>query len=308
MLRGGRRVLVLWDAHGPAVARHMLSRIAPALAGREHLIVVHDIFDARYQPVNHEYVTATGQQNWWRGHLVSDCEELDPIFDFVSRNGIHVHTAGHSASRLCLDAAAEDVVATAARGIVGSTVDLFPGSHTARLAYFSCHDRTSARPLVFPPEDDGNGAEAGVASEAGDTAGMTSVALDLARFLPAAGTIAATPDGSVQIVTPPLPWGFAATLPLPGGPADNGTPSGAVRVRAEVTNAIAGIGVLARDGKSFVDRRLVAPSGAVVEVLLRVPRVSLAGGLVVQTWDLAASATVRIESATLIVRDALKSA
>ena len=236
---------------------------------------------------------------------MSDCEELDPIFDFVSRNGIHVHTAGHSAWRRCPDALAVDVVATAVRRIVGSTLDLFPDSPSARFACFSCHDRTSTRPLVFPPADDWDRAEASVASGAGDTAGTTSVALDLARFRPNAGTIAVTPDGSVRIVTPPLAWAYAANMPLPARPrGDGGPPSGAVRIRAEVTNGTVGIGVLTSDGKRFVDRRLVTPSGKVVEVFLHLPQLSLAGELVVQTWDLATSATVRVESATLIVRGA----
>jgi hypothetical protein len=299
LLRDGRRVLVFWDAHGPAVARHMLSRIAPALATREHLILVHDILDARYVPVSHEYVTPTGHHNCWRGHLVSDCEELDPIFDFVSRNGIQVNTAGQSAWRRCPEASPGDVVATAARRIVGSTLDLFPDAQSARLASFSCHERSSTR-LVFPPADnwDRVGANAG-----GRTADTTSVALDLAQFQPSMGTIGAAPDGGVRIVTPPLIWGYAATMALPpharGG---GGAPSGAVRVRAEVTDGTAAIGVTAWDGKSFVDRRFVWPSGKVVEVFLHLPQLSVAGDLVVQTWDEATSATVRIESATLIVR------
>jgi hypothetical protein len=60
---------------------------------------------------------------------------------------------------------------------------------------------------------------------------------------------------------------------------------------------------VAWDGNSFVDRRFVWPSGNVLEVFLHLPRLSFAGDLVVQTWDLATSATVRIESATLIVRE-----
>ena len=301
LLRGGQRVLLLWDAHGPAVAQYILSRIAPILAAREHLIVVHDIFDARYMPVSHQYTTATGQQNWWRGHLVSDCQELDPIFDFVSRNGIHLDTAGHSAWQRCPDAPADGVVSTAIRRSVGSALDLFPDSHKTRFAYFACDDRASTRPRVFPP-DDWSGVEADVASGRGDTAGTTSATLDLTRFQPSYGTITATTEGGVRIVTPPLAWGYAATMPLPTRPpVAGGLPSAAVRVRVEVTDGTAGIGIMAEDGKSFVDRRLVAP-GKVVEVFLRMPQSSVAGDLVVQTWNQAISATVRIEMAALIER------
>jgi hypothetical protein len=92
-------------------------------------------------------------------------------------------------------------------------------------------------------------------------------------------------------------------LPLPAR-GNGGASPGAVRVRAEVTGGTAAIGVTTWDGKNFVDRRFVWPSGSVVEVFLQLPQLSLAGDLVVQTWDLATSATVRVESATLIVREA----
>jgi hypothetical protein len=80
------------DANGKAL------RLIPVTLRRERserrrttvqaVIVVHDVVDARYAPVDPACVTAAGQLTWRRGHLVSDCEELDPIFDFVSRNGI----------------------------------------------------------------------------------------------------------------------------------------------------------------------------------------------------------------------------
>ena len=307
LLRGGRRVLLFWDAHGPAVARHVLARIVPALVRREHLIIVHDILDARYAPVDHEYVTATGQLTMWRSHLVSDCEELDPIFDFVSRNQIRLHTAGRSARRRCPRVPAADVVTAAVRGIVGSTLDLFSDPHRARFAYFSCHDRRSTRPLVFPPADDWDRVEADAAGPPDRAVKTTSVELDLADLRPNSGTIASTADGEVQIVTPPLAWGYAATLPLPSRRRGDGdAASGAVRIRAELKGGPVGFGVLTTDGKSFVDRRLVTPSAKVVEVFLNVPQLSLAGDLVVQTWDRPTSGTVGLKSVTLIVRDSLR--
>jgi hypothetical protein len=301
MLRGGPRVLLFWDAHGPAIARHVLGRILPVLAEREHLIVVHNIADARYPPADPEYVTA-GRLTLWRSHLTSDEEELDAVFDFASRNGIRLHTAGRSAWRRCPDVPADAVVTAAVRGIVGSTLDLVPDPHRARFAYFSCGERTSTRPLVFPPADDWDRVEAGVAPSAGHAVGTASVELDLAGLQPHAGTITPTADGRVEIVTAPTVWAYAATLPLPRCP--DGATSGAVRIRAELKDGgPVGFGVLTADGKGFVERRIVMPSATVVEVFLNLPQLSLAGDLVVQTWDRAVSGSVRLESVTLIVRD-----
>jgi cephalosporin hydroxylase len=304
MLRGGRRVLLFWDAHGPAVARHVLSRIAPLLAAREHLIVVHDVVDARYAPVEPEYVTTAGQMTCWRSHLMSYCEELDPIFDFASRNQVRLHTVGHSAWRRCPDAPATDVLTTAVRAIVGSTLDLFADSQRARFAYFSCGDRQSTRPLVFPPADDWDRGE-DVGTPPGWAASATTVAVGLADLGQQMGTITPTAGGHVEVVTAPRAWAYAARMPLPRRAPDGAT-SGAVRVRAELlAGGPVGIGVVTADGKSFIDRRLVTVPAKVVEVFLHVPQLALAGDLVVQTWDRATSGTVRLESVTVIVRDSL---
>jgi hypothetical protein len=303
MLRGGRRVLLFWDAHESAVARHVLARVAPALATREHLIVVHDVLDARYASVDPGYVTQAGQLTVWRGHLMSDCEELDEIHDFASRNGIRLHTAGRSAWGRCPDSPAAEVVPGAVRGIVGSALDLFDDPRRARFVYFSCGDRTSPRPLVFPPGDDWDRVDAAVAAPADGAVGATSVPLNLADFRPHGGTVTATGDGHVVIVTPPQPWAYAASMRLPARARAGGT-SGAVRIRAELlTGGPVGVGVLVADGKSFMDRGLVTASSRPVELFLNLPRLASAGELVVETWDQAASGTVRVESATLIVRD-----
>ena len=51
VLRDSKRVLFLWDAHGFQIAEVVLGTILPLLAGREHLVIMHDITDTRYSDV-----------------------------------------------------------------------------------------------------------------------------------------------------------------------------------------------------------------------------------------------------------------
>jgi len=49
LLEGKQRVLFLLDAHGWEVAEYMLAVVMPQLVKREHLVLVHDIFLAKYR-------------------------------------------------------------------------------------------------------------------------------------------------------------------------------------------------------------------------------------------------------------------
>jgi len=103
------RVLVFWDAHGYHIAEHVLGRLLPAIAGRPHLVLAHDISDARYEAGPSS--VAYGRQGLWRGndwsgprvrlgHLDSCVEQAVAIVDFTSRNAAPLHTAAeqiHSA-------------------------------------------------------------------------------------------------------------------------------------------------------------------------------------------------------------------
>jgi hypothetical protein len=96
------RVLVFWDAHGYHLADHVLGRLLPVVAERPHLVIAHDISDARY-----EVPTAAGgygRNALWRGndwsgprvrlgHLDSAVEQAVAAVDFTSRNNVHIHTA-----------------------------------------------------------------------------------------------------------------------------------------------------------------------------------------------------------------------
>ena len=96
------RVLVFWDAHGYHLADHVLGRLLPLVADRPHLVVMHDVSDARYDVP----AAAAGYRGHglWRGndwsgpfvrlgHLQSNVEQAVAAVDFTSRNGIALRTA-----------------------------------------------------------------------------------------------------------------------------------------------------------------------------------------------------------------------
>jgi hypothetical protein len=101
MVGDAARVLVFWDAHGYHLAEHVLGRLLPAIADRPHLVLMHDISDARYEV---DKAAPTDRYPLWRGndwsgprirlgHLDSCVEQAVAVTDFTSRNGITVHTA-----------------------------------------------------------------------------------------------------------------------------------------------------------------------------------------------------------------------
>ncbi len=103
-LGGAKRVLLFWDAHGYDVAECVLGRIMPLLAGRPHVVVMHDLRDARYLP---DATSSYGGQRLWRGnnwsgprlrlgHIDTAVEQAVAALDFTSRNGVALHSADHS--------------------------------------------------------------------------------------------------------------------------------------------------------------------------------------------------------------------
>ncbi|MBI2321136.1 MAG: tetratricopeptide repeat protein [Chloroflexi bacterium] len=106
-LAAARRVLIFWDAHGYDVAECILGRFLPLIADRPHVVLVHDMSDARYS--SKEY----GGQGLWKGHYSDDgprhyvhighivtlFEEVIPLVDFASRNDLALHSAAHVAGR-----------------------------------------------------------------------------------------------------------------------------------------------------------------------------------------------------------------
>jgi hypothetical protein len=96
------RVLVFWDAHGYHLADHVLGRLLPLIADRPHLVLMHDISDARHE-TSPDAASYRGQALWrgndWSGprirlgHLDSCVEQAVAAVDFTSRNGVPIRTA-----------------------------------------------------------------------------------------------------------------------------------------------------------------------------------------------------------------------
>lgn len=144
---GKKRVLVFWDAHGYEVAECMLGKILPLLHAREHLVIMHDLSDARY--ASPEAASGYGRQGMYKGgnegsrklrlgNIISGVEQAIAITDFAARNGLELHSADHDLHTGIADRAQE------MRALIG---DLF--ALQAHWFFFSL-DGMKERPR-FPP-------------------------------------------------------------------------------------------------------------------------------------------------------------
>ena len=102
LLASANRVLVFWDAHGYDVAECVLGTILPVIQDRPHLVLMHDLSDARYMPR-----LPYGDKGLWRGndwqgdrlqlgHINSCVEQAVSITDFCSRNSVELNSADQS--------------------------------------------------------------------------------------------------------------------------------------------------------------------------------------------------------------------
>jgi len=100
------RVLVFWDAHGFEVAECVLGAILPLLAGKPHVVAMHDLSDARYLPPEQDRYE---DRRLWMGmpsmgtgarvrlgHINSEVPQSVSIVDFCSRNRLTLESADHS--------------------------------------------------------------------------------------------------------------------------------------------------------------------------------------------------------------------
>lgn len=104
LLKDVNRCLVFWDAHGYDVAECVLGRILPLIAPKPHIVIMHDLLDARYCP--EESSLYKGNRLWrgnnWNGprirlgNIISAVEQAVSIVDFASRNNIVLDSADHS--------------------------------------------------------------------------------------------------------------------------------------------------------------------------------------------------------------------
>ncbi|GMU39603.1 MAG: hypothetical protein AMXMBFR23_04690 [Chloroflexota bacterium] len=99
-----KRVLVFWDAHGMQVAGAVLGSLLPAIADREHVVMMHDISDTRYDgpgrvPYNGRPLwdgTISSPDKFRIGYLESSVSQTIGILDFCTRNRMPLHSADHS--------------------------------------------------------------------------------------------------------------------------------------------------------------------------------------------------------------------
>lgn len=98
------RCLVFWDAHGFDVAECVLGGILPCLAGKEHLVIMHDLSDASNLKPENSYYQNHGlwKGNNWSGprlrlgKIDTAVEQAVAIVDFCSRNNLELHSADQS--------------------------------------------------------------------------------------------------------------------------------------------------------------------------------------------------------------------
>ncbi len=102
-LTGFERVMVFWDAHGYDVAECILGQILPEIADRSHVVIMHDLTDARYMSKAHNQYGEYGlwKGNNWNGpmvrigHILSPVEQTIAITDFTTRNKLTLYSADH---------------------------------------------------------------------------------------------------------------------------------------------------------------------------------------------------------------------
>jgi hypothetical protein len=98
-----KRVLIFWDAHGFDIAECVLGEILPLAAKIEHLVVIHDLSDTRY---NSEEKLEYGGNGLWKGNnwsgprvklgiIDSATEQSISALDFATRNHITLDSADH---------------------------------------------------------------------------------------------------------------------------------------------------------------------------------------------------------------------
>ncbi|HCM42318.1 MAG TPA: hypothetical protein DIS66_03260, partial [Candidatus Omnitrophica bacterium] len=101
MTRDKKRILLFWDAHGFEVAECVLGNILPLIASQNHLVIMHDLSDARY---SHESKSFYGSNSLWKGNnwegprlclgnIYSAVEQSISAIDFTSRNKITLRSA-----------------------------------------------------------------------------------------------------------------------------------------------------------------------------------------------------------------------
>jgi hypothetical protein len=108
------------------------------------------------------------------------------------------------------------------------------------------------------------------------------------------------PRQPITITTEAVPWSYASTITWRPSKEPPGDVPSWIRCRLRVESGVAGISLLARDELSFVESQVVSATSNPMDVLLRAPGPMDRGRLVIHTWDVPASARVRIDDWSLI--------
>jgi len=100
-------------------------------------------------------------------------------------------------------------------------------------------------------------------------------------------------DG-VTLQTEPLPWQYAALLPLGNHAPEVGPRAAVLRVRLCVRSGHIGIGILNRERTEFVSRQHLEATAGFVDLSLPLPRLDTASDLVFQNWDRPVESVIEI--------------
>jgi SAM-dependent methyltransferase len=275
-----QRVLVLWDAHGFDIAELVLGEILPRLAGRPHLLLMHDISDNRYAEVPRSY----GGQPLWKGSswqqrtglwnsrvnigwMNSIQDQIIALADFSARNDVEIGSADHEYAQFF---AANPAHAVEMRHRLGD--ELF--STVAHWAFLSLAEKTG--PFHFP--------------------GLSGWRAATNRCDIVTDTL---PRRPATITTDAVPWAYASTSewrPSTNPPANV---QAWIQCRVRVHGGPIGVSLETPDGRAFVQSQ-VASSSDQANVLLSVPDLAQRGRLVIHTWDMPVSARVQINDLSLV--------
>ena len=144
-----QRVLLLWDAHGFEIASFVLGYVLPLLQTRQHLVIMHDISDARYVDASHMGYKNSGlwhgrcssPERMVLGHLNSAVPQAVSILDFTSRNGLTLHSSDHS-----FHTELSDEQFTELKQLFGAEWFQLNG----HWFWFSLNEKTSDQQIYFP--------------------------------------------------------------------------------------------------------------------------------------------------------------
>jgi hypothetical protein len=288
VVKGSRRVLLLWDAHGFQIAEVVLGRILPLLAGREHLVIMHDITDTRHAclPKSYEGLpmwkgsTSAGPEGHPSarvniGWMNSAQEQIVAIADFSYRNGFELGSADHAYAQFFT---ADPMAAADMTRLLG--VEMF--SLSAHWAFFSLSGR---HPLHFPS----------VTPRFRNRSAVKIQAIDpRPRWYQRRQALPWT------ISTSPVAWRYAAVMGVrPAGEVPTGV-ARSMRVRVCVERADAGIGLLSADQSVFVRSARIGPSADSQTIWFELDPAVTYGPLVVHTWDTPERAQVTVEDISIV--------